>query len=91
VFRVGGINVKAKWGELQYGALPEIFTKRKIEDERTHMSKLELDLMRNYDYLEDMLSKVDSQATLLQLAGYYDDALKVYDQRVDYIRDSVHD
>jgi len=55
------------------------------------MSKLELDLMRNYDYLEDMLSKVDSQATLLQLAGYYDDALKVYDQRVDYIRDSVHD
>ncbi len=31
--------------------------------------------MRNYDYLEDMLANVDSQATLLQLSGYYKESL----------------
>jgi hypothetical protein len=31
--------------------------------------------MRNYDYLEDMMAKVDSQATVLQLSGYYKESL----------------
>lgn len=39
------------------------------------MTKMELDLMRNYDYLEDLLIKVDSQATLLQISGYYQESL----------------
>jgi hypothetical protein len=41
VFRVGEISIKAKSGELLYGALPEIFEKRKDEDVRTNkMTKL---------------------------------------------------
>ncbi len=35
------------------------------------MSKQDLDLVRNYDYLEDLLTRADTQATLLQLSGYY--------------------
>ncbi len=42
--------------------------------------------MRNYDYLEDMMAKVDSQATVLQLSGYYKESLQIYDKKVDFIR-----
>lgn len=42
--------------------------------------------MRNYDYLEDMMEKVDSQATVLQLSGYYKQSLQIYDKKVDFIR-----
>lgn len=50
------------------------------------MTKMELDLMRNYDYLEDMLVKVDSQATLLQLSGYYKESLDIFNKKVENIR-----
>ena len=42
----------------------------------------------NFDYLEDMMLKIDSQATLLQLSGYYQESLEVYDKKVDFIRKS---
>lgn len=42
--------------------------------------------MRNYDYLEDMMAKVDSQATLLQLYGYHSESLQVYNKKIDSIR-----
>lgn len=35
------------------------------------MTKSQLDLTRNYDYLEDLMGKVDSQATVLQMSGYF--------------------
>jgi hypothetical protein len=74
VFRIDEINIKTRRGEILYGALPESFIRRQNEN-RPKMTKMELDLMRNYDYLEDMLIKVDSQATLLQLSGYYQESL----------------
>jgi hypothetical protein len=49
--------------------------KRQSEQTRGEMSKLELDLTRNYDFIEDLMSKVDGQATLLQMSGYYKDSL----------------
>jgi tetratricopeptide (TPR) repeat protein len=87
------VNVRGKIGELQYGVFPEICAMRKVKANREEnkLTKLDFDLMRNYDYLEDMMSKVDSQATLLQLAGYYDDALQIYDQRVINIRNSANE
>jgi hypothetical protein len=85
VFRVEDINIKTRRGEILYGALPENHLRRQSEN-RLKMSKMELDLMRNYDYLEDMLVKVDSQATLLQLSGYYKESLEVYSRKVDAIR-----
>lgn len=33
-----------------------------------------------------MLAKVDSQATLLQLSGYYQESLDVYNKKVDSVR-----
>ena len=50
------------------------------------MNKQDLDLTRNYDFLEDLMKKVDGQATLLQINGYYKDSLEVYDRKVDFIR-----
>ena len=43
-------------------------------------------MTRNYDFLEDLMNKVDGQATLLQINGYYKDSLEVYDKKVDSIR-----
>lgn len=50
------------------------------------MTKVQLDLTRNYDYIEDLMGKIDGQATLLQLSGYYKDSLEIYDKKVDFIR-----
>ena len=50
------------------------------------MSKKDLDLTRNYDFLKDLMKKVDGQATLLQINGYYKDSLEVYDRKVDLKR-----
>lgn len=57
-----------------YGALAKGYLTRQDEN-RPKMTREELDLMRNYDYLEDMMAKVDSQATVLQLSGYYKESL----------------
>ena len=52
------------------------------------MTKQDLDLVRNYDYLEDLLVRADSQATLLQLSGYHKESVEFYDKKVDNIRKS---
>lgn len=56
-----------------YGALPMNIARRKDKDR--YLTKSELDLIRNFDYLEDIMLKIDSQATLLQLSGYYKESL----------------
>lgn len=62
--------------------------KRQDQEFRLAMTKTELDLTRNYDFLEDLMSKVDGQATLLQMSGYYKDSLEIYDKKVDFVRKS---
>jgi hypothetical protein len=59
---------------------------RQEELGRTKMTKSELNLTRNYDYLEDLMGKIDSQATVLQLSGYFKESLEIYDKKVDFIR-----
>lgn len=78
--------MKTRKGQLLYGVLPIMDKKRQSEQTRGEMSKLELDLTRNYDFIEDLMSKVDGQATLLQMSGYYKDSLQIYDKKVDFIR-----
>lgn len=34
------------------------------------------------------MKRVDSQATLLQLSGYFKESLEIYDKKADYIRKS---
>lgn len=60
--------------------------RRMDPEERPHMLKGDLDLTRNYDFLEDLMGKVDGQATLLQFSGYYKDSIDIYDKKVDFIR-----
>lgn len=50
------------------------------------MSEKQLDLVRNYDYLEDMMGKIDGQATLLQVSGYLRDSLRLYDRKAEMLR-----
>lgn len=50
------------------------------------MTEEELGLVRNYDYLEDMMGKIDGQATLLQLAGHLKDSLYLYDRKAEATR-----
>ena len=38
--------------------------------------------------MEDLMAKIDGQATLLQMSGYYKDSLDIYDKKVDFIRKS---
>lgn len=45
-------------------------------------------LMRNYDYLEDIISGINSQATVLQMSGYFKESIEVYDRKFQYIRKS---
>lgn len=45
-------------------------------------------MVRNYDYIEDTMSKIDSQATLLQLYGYHNESLEVYNKKIDIVRKS---
>jgi hypothetical protein len=54
--------------------------------DRHSLPERDLKLLRNFDYLEDLMMKIDSQATLLQLSGYYKESLEVYDKKVDFIR-----
>ncbi len=50
------------------------------------MREGELGLVRNYDYLEDMMGKIDGQATLLQLTGHLKDSLFLYDRKAEAVR-----
>lgn len=34
------------------------------------------------------MGKIDSQATVLQLSGYFKESLEIYDKKVDFIRKS---
>ena len=46
------------------------------------MTEKETILLRNFDYLQDLLTKDSSQAAVLQTCGYFKEALEVYDQKV---------
>lgn len=42
------------------------------------MNAFQSNLLKNYDYLEDILSKIESQAPVLQMSGHFKDSLKIY-------------
>ncbi len=53
VFTVTEINMKAKEVVLTYGALSMNIANRKSKDR--HLTNLEEDLVRNFDYIEDLM------------------------------------
>ena len=42
--------------------------------------------MRNYDYVEELIRRDNSQAVILQMSGYFKESLEVYDRKVEYLR-----
>ena len=67
--------------------LPAIEVKRqdRIKLIRFPLSKEANNLMRNHDFWENLRSKTDGQASLLQLHGYNRDSLEIYDSKIDLL------
>ena len=104
VFKVDKINTKIQRGTIFYGALANLRKRRdtfleQLENKPSEGEKQEgrpkdpneLDLLRNHDYLEDQLSKMNSQAMILQLSGYHQESLEVFDKKIDSIRSTNED
>lgn len=43
-------------------------------------------LIRNYDYVEELIRNDNSQAVILQMSGYFKESLEVYDKKVEYLK-----
>lgn len=72
---------------IQYGSLAEIAVVREKE-RNVRLKPFEQNLLRNYDYLQDVTSRISSQATILQMSGYFEDSLLIYNQKLEMIRKS---
>jgi len=44
-------------------------------------------LLRNYDYVQDIVRRDTSQAIILQMSGYFKEALEVYNKKVEFLRE----
>jgi hypothetical protein len=72
---------------LQYGSLAEVAYIR--ENERgIRLTPYQEKLLRNYDYLQDIMSRVRGQATILQMSGYFKDSLEIYHHQLEVVRKS---
>ena len=50
------------------------------------MTEHEATLIRNFDYVEELIRKDTSQAVILQMSGYFKESLEVYDRKVEYLK-----
>jgi len=62
--------------------LTEAFHNRANPNTKKRLNDKESILLRNYDYLEDLIKKDDSQAVILQMSGYFKESLEVYERKV---------
>jgi tetratricopeptide (TPR) repeat protein len=85
VFEISEIEEKSM--TILYGSLAHVVCKREKE-RNSRLNPHQLNLLRNYDYLEDIISRINSQATILQMSGYFQDSLEVYNQKLSVIRKS---
>ena len=46
------------------------------------MKKIELDPLRNQDYIDYLMSKNDGQISILQLNGYYKESLEIIEKKI---------
>lgn len=88
VFKILEFEESLKEGTLEYGSLADVAFKREKNRDSYRLSPWEEKLIRNYDYLEDIIGNIDSQATVLQMSGYFKESIEVYDRKFQYIRKS---
>ena len=50
------------------------------------MKKIELDPLRNQDYIDYLMSKNDGQITILQLNGYYKESLEIIEKKIQNMK-----
>ena len=43
-------------------------------------------MIRNYDYIEDLMRTINNQAKVLQISGHLKDSLIIYNQKIEHIR-----
>ena len=74
-------------GILSYGALAELSHKRQFQ-RADRLTPFEERLIRNFDYVEDLMKNVNDQAKVLQMSGHLKDSITIYNQRIEQIRKS---
>jgi uncharacterized protein YbgA (DUF1722 family) len=42
--------------------------------------------LRNFDYIEELIRRDNSQAVILQISGYFKESLEIYDKKVEFLR-----
>ena len=71
--------------EIIYNMLDGLDQKRKDEAHLMRhgpMKKIELDPLRNQDYIDYLMSKNDGQISILQLNGYYKESLEIIEKKL---------
>ena len=69
-----------------YGSLAEAYYNRGEQTSKKRLTENETVLLRNYDYLQNIIEKDNSQAIVLQMSGYFKETLEVYDKKVEYLK-----
>lgn len=84
-FKIDEIEKEQREGTIIYGSLAEVAQKREKQEERLY--PFEENLMRNYDYLEELMKGTRPQAKILQFSGFFEDSLKLYFMRLEKLRE----
>ena len=69
------IDVGTRKGTLIYGPLAEAYQNRSDPTSKKRLTENETILLRNYDYLQNLIEKDNSQAVILQMSGYFKETL----------------
>jgi hypothetical protein len=85
-FKLEEIDVATRTGTLIYGPLAEAYQNRSNPTSNKRLTENEAVLLRNYDYLQNLIEKDNSQAIILQMSGYFKETLEVYDRKVEYLK-----
>ena len=86
-FKIDEFIMDEREGILSYGALAELSHKRQFQ-RADRLTPFEERLIRNFDYVEDLMKNVNDQAKVLQMSGHLKDSITIYNQRIEQIRKS---
>lgn len=84
-FQLENFTKDKRSGSLIYGPLAEVYYNRADPSSKVRNQENEVSLLRNYDYIEELIKKDSSQAAILQMSGYFKEALQVYDKKVEFL------
>ena len=80
-FKIDEFESEIREATLSYGALAELSHKRQFQ-RSDRLTPQEERLIRNYDYIEDLMRTINNQAKVLQISGHLKDSLIIYNQKI---------